>query len=95
MMILLILSLFVPTFCFRNKTVFYWDAPPYIWEENGTMHGSIMHSIEMWEKFCANPKSTMYKVIGGYVGFSEQMYSVVIKKRTWVITDKGKHNYAS
>ena len=88
MLILLLLSVLKPCFCSRPKTVFYWDVPPYIYEENGTIKGSMRHSIDMWERFCANPKSRFYKVKGGYKGFGEALQSVM-KGQSFVDTDLG------
>ena len=64
--------------------IFYWDLPPYIWKENGTVKGSIKQNFKMFEKFCGNHKSEFYQVKGGYKGFMEALY-----RQTYVETDKG------
>ena len=64
--------------------VFYWDLPPYIWKENGTVKGSIKQHFKMYEKICNNHKSEFFQVKGGYKGFIKALY-----RQTYVETDKG------
>ena len=64
--------------------IFYWDLPPYIWKDNGTVKGSIKEWVRTFEKLCNVPKSEFFQVKGGYKDFVEVLY-----RQTYVETDKG------
>ena len=84
-----ILICFIPCYCTKPKTVFYWNVPPYIWKENGTVRGSMRYFMDTMETKCKQPESVYYQVKGGYKGFTEALHSVV-RGQKFVDTDKGK-----
>ena len=68
-----------------HRNVFYWDMPPYIWKENGTVKGIFPQSIRTAEKFCNQQShSDFHQVKGGYKEFAKSLY-----RQTYVETDNG------
>ena len=78
---------FVTCFVSAQNRIFYWDVPPYIWKENGTVTGSLVHIRRKFEALCNDPKAEFYRVKGGYKGFMEALI-----KKTDVETDEGVFN---
>ena len=67
-----------------HESIFYWDIPPYIWKENDTVTGSLLHMRRTYEALCNGARAEFYRVKGGYKGFME-----ALNKQTDVETDKG------
>ena len=84
MLLFYFLFAFVACLASAKDNYFYWDVPPYIWKENGTVTGSLVHIKRTFEKLCNDPKAEYYRVKGGYKEFME-----AVNKKTDVETDRG------
>ena len=71
-----------------SRWVYYWDVPPYIWKENGTVKGSIPLFYGAMEKMCSYPKTKYFRIEGGYQEFNKGISGEV----NTVMTDQGVKN---